>query len=62
EDLALATNGSVLSIDRIPHDLYKATSNSKRSGTPLWPYLALVFLLLLVIDVAARKLFAFGGN
>jgi hypothetical protein len=62
KDLALATNGSVLSIDRIPNDLYKATSNSRRSGTPLWPYLVLVFLLLLIIDVVARKLFTFGEN
>ena len=62
EELASATNGSVLSIDRIPSDLYKARSDSKRSGTPLWPFLVLVFLLLLVIDVAARKLFNFVDN
>jgi len=61
EDLATATNGRVLSIDRIPTDLYKATSDLKRSGTPLWPYFILVFLLLLIIDVAARKLFNFGA-
>lgn len=62
EDLASATNGKVLSIDRIPTDLYTTTSDLKRSGMPLWPYLVLVFLLLLIIDVAARKLFNFGEN
>jgi hypothetical protein len=62
EDLASATNGRVLSIDRIPTELYKATSDSKRSGTPLWPYLVLVFLLLLIMDVAVRKLFNFVEN
>jgi hypothetical protein len=59
EDLASTTNGRVLSIDRIPTDLYKATSGSKQSGTPLWPYLIIVFLLLLIVDVAARKLLNF---
>jgi len=62
EDLASATNGRVLSIDHIPTDLYEATSDSKRSGTLLWPYLVLVSLLLLIIDVAARKLFNFVEN
>ncbi len=59
EDLASATNGRVLSIDHIPADLYEATSDSKRSGTPLWPYFIIIFLLLLLVDVAARKLFNF---
>jgi hypothetical protein len=62
EDLASATNGSVLSIDHIPTDLYTATSDSKRFGTPLWPYFVLVFLLLLIIDVTARKLFNFVAH
>ena len=59
EDLASTTNGRVISIDHIPTDLYSAASDAKRSGTPLWPYFVFVFLLVLVIDVAARKLFNF---
>jgi uncharacterized membrane protein len=59
EDLASTTNGRVLSIDNIPTDLYSSRSDSRRSGIPLWPYFVLVFLLLLIIDVAARKVFSF---
>ena len=57
EDLAATTNGRVLSIDHIPTDLYDARSDLKGSGTPLWPYFVLLFLLLLIVDVAVRKLF-----
>jgi hypothetical protein len=56
ESLAATTNGRVLSINRIPDGLFTATSGSKESGTALWPYLVGLFLLLLVVDVAARKM------
>jgi hypothetical protein len=59
EDLASTTNGRVLSVDQIPADLYEATSDSNRSGAPLWPYFIFAFLLLLTVDVAVRKLFNF---
>jgi uncharacterized membrane protein len=56
EDIASTTKGRVLSIDNIPSDLFEDTSDSKQSDTPFWPYLIMIFLLLLVADVAARKL------
>jgi hypothetical protein len=51
----------MLSIDNPPTDLFTASSDSKKSGIPLWPYFVLAFLLFLIIDVAARKLFNLGG-
>jgi hypothetical protein len=56
ERLAATTNGRVLSINSIPGDLFTATSGSKESGTALWPYLVGLFLLLLILDVAVRKM------
>ena len=56
EDLASTTKGRVLSIDNIPSDLFKNTSESKKSETPIRPYLIVIFFLLLIADVAARKL------
>jgi len=58
KDLAATTNGELLSIDNISADLFKNRSDIKQSATPIWPYLIVVFLLLLIADVAARKLFA----
>jgi hypothetical protein len=56
EDLASKTNGRLLSFDNIPTDLFVGNSGSKDSGTPLWPFFALAFLLLLMVDVGLRKL------
>jgi uncharacterized membrane protein len=56
EDLASKTNGRLLSIDNIPTDLFVGDSDSKDTGTPLWPFFALGFLLLLIVDVGLRKL------
>jgi len=58
EDLASTTKGRLLAIDNIPVDLFKNRSGSKQSAIPVWPYLMMVFLLLLIADVAARKLLA----
>jgi hypothetical protein len=58
EDLASTTKGRLLAIDHIPVDLFKNRSGSKQSSTPVWPYLVMIFLLLLIADVTARKLFA----
>jgi uncharacterized membrane protein len=58
KDLASTTRGRVLSIDQIPADLFHDDSGSKESDTSLWSYLIMIFLLLLVADVAVRKLFA----
>jgi len=56
EGLASTTKGRMLSIDRIPADLFKDKSDSKQSETSVWPYLMMIFLLLLIADVVARKL------
>jgi hypothetical protein len=59
KDLASATRGRILSIDHVPADLFHDSSGSKESDTTIWPYLIMVFLLLLVADVAARKIFGY---
>jgi uncharacterized membrane protein len=56
EDLASTTKGRVLSIDQIPADFFKDKSDSRHSETSIWPYLMMIFLLLLIADVVARKL------
>jgi hypothetical protein len=60
--LASKTNGKLLSIDNVPTDLFTGDTDSKDSGTPLWPFFVLAFLLLLVIDVVTRKLLDLGGE
>ena len=62
EDLASTTKGRVMSIDNIPADLFKDESDSKQSQTPIWPYLVMIFLLLLIADVAARKLIGLSSS
>jgi uncharacterized membrane protein len=62
KDLASKTNGRLLSIDHVPSDLFVGKSASKESGSPLWPFFALAFLLLLVVDVAGRKLLDLSGD
>jgi hypothetical protein len=62
EDLSSTTKGQVLSIDNIPADLFNDISDSKEASTPLWPYLIMVFLLLLMADVAFRKLLNIDGS
>ena len=61
EDLASRTKGRVLSIDTLPSDLFNDTSGLKQSETLIWPYLIMIFLLLLIADVAARKLLNLGS-
>ena len=43
-------------------DLFKDKSDSKQSETPIWPYLIMIFLLLLIADVAVRKLLNLSGG
>lgn len=61
EDLAATTKGRVLSIDNIPPDLFKDKSDLKQSEISIWSYLIMIFLLLLIADVAARKLLNLSG-
>ncbi len=56
ERLADFTNGKLLTIDKFQNDLFRSQSGSKEYGRPLWPYLLLAFLLIMIIDVVTRKL------
>ncbi len=56
-ELASITGGKVLDLRKPPHDLFAAETQNRASGNPLWPVLAGAFLLFLLIDVAARKIF-----
>jgi len=54
--LASTTKGRLIRSKNIPDDLFKVKSGSKEYGISLWPYFTMAFLLLLIADVAARKL------
>ncbi len=54
--LASITKGKMLTLEDPAHALFTTQSGAKEAGKPLWPYCALAFLVLLLIDVAARKL------
>ncbi|MBW2092398.1 MAG: VWA domain-containing protein, partial [Deltaproteobacteria bacterium] len=58
--LASVTKGKVIGPEDDLADLFTATADTKEPGSSLWPYLALLFLLLLVVDVAARKFESLG--
>jgi len=45
-----------------PDDLFSSTLESRTREKPLWPYLAFAFLILLLADVAIRKLINLGGS
>ncbi|MGD9139772.1 MAG: hypothetical protein PVH42_23625, partial [Desulfobacterales bacterium] len=62
DDLASTTKGKVLSIDKIPADFFKSNLDKRKSKTPVWPYLIMIFLLLLIADVVARKLIFTGSS
>ena len=56
EGLAKTTKGRMLSIDQTPDELFSAETGSQKTGSRLWPYLIMTSLLLLIADVAARKI------
>jgi Mg-chelatase subunit ChlD/uncharacterized membrane protein len=60
-ELAATTNGRVLSIHHAPPDLFADTSDSKESEIPVRHLFLMLFLLLLISDVAARKLLTLNG-
>jgi hypothetical protein len=62
EELAATTKGRMLSVADAPKDLFRDPSDSRESDTPLWPYFILAFLLLLIADVAVRKVMSPGGS
>ena len=56
KELAVTTKGRMLTIDDIPVDLFEDNTDDKKSGAPMWPYLIMALLPLLIADVAARKM------
>ena len=57
EELAILTHGNVLSLEDGSHEeLFAAENIVSKAGTSLWPYLTIIFLSLLLVDVAVRKL------
>ncbi|MBW1708367.1 MAG: VWA domain-containing protein [Deltaproteobacteria bacterium] len=58
--LADITGGRVLGPEDKLGDLFTAASDTKKYGALLWPYLALLALILLIADVAARKFESLG--
>jgi uncharacterized membrane protein len=60
ERLVSITNGKMLAIENVPHDLFTVQSGVQEYGRPLWKHIALTCLLLLIIDVAVRKILTFG--
>ncbi len=60
EGLASVTKGRVLNPEDNPKNLFTASSATREHGGPLWPYLALASLFLLVAEVAVRKFQGLG--
>ena len=60
ERLASVSRGEVLDPNEDYPDLFRTTSDSKEYDKPLRPFLIMFFLLLLMIDVAARKLIGYS--
>ncbi len=58
--LASVTKGRMLAIEDRSYDLFSAQSDTKEYGRRLWPYLALLSLLLLLVDVVLRKFKSIG--
>jgi len=58
--LASITNGRPLKLTEDPADLFKAHSDKREYGRPLWPFLVLLALLLIVVDVGVRKFQSLG--
>ena len=62
--LATLTRGRLLDVNSPPKGLFNTEATMKEVGPPLWPYLTLFALLLLILDVGIRKLYSTGyfGN
>ncbi len=56
EQLASMTEGEMLTLDGSHERLFTAERAGSTKGTALWPYLSMLSLLLLLVDVAVRKL------
>jgi hypothetical protein len=51
------TQFTIFDLSALKKQCLISKSDSKQSETPIWPYLIMIFLLLLIADVAARKIF-----
>jgi uncharacterized membrane protein/Mg-chelatase subunit ChlD len=60
ERLASITNGKVLTVENTPNDLFTVQSGVKDYGKSLWSHFALACLLLLIVDIAVRKILTLG--
>jgi Ca-activated chloride channel family protein len=58
--LAALTRGRLLDVNSPPQGLFNTDGTLKEIGSPLWPYLTLSALLLLILDVGIRKLYGIG--
>ena len=56
EDLARITRGKMLSLDSPQTGVFAPDPDKRQPGYPLWPYLILLSIFLLILDVAARKI------
>lgn len=56
ESLAAMTGGRLLAFDTVSGDLFSTQAETKTSRFSFWPYLTLAFLLLLIADLAVRKM------
>ena len=58
--LASITKGRLLKLEDSSYNLFSAQSDTKEYGLRLWPYLALLSLFLLIVDVGLRKFQSIG--
>ncbi len=60
QSLAKNTNGRLLTPEDDLASLFTAKSNETEYGIKLWPYFLIASILLLIVDVAVRKLYEIG--
>ena len=60
ERLASSTKGRLLRLEDRSYDLFSAHSDTKEYGLRLWPYLTLLSLFILIVDVGLRKFQSIG--
>ena len=58
--LATITQGRVLDLNKDSSNLFKASSDGKEFGRPLWPWLVFLSLFILMVDVGVRKFQSLG--
>jgi len=56
EKLAQATEGRLVDINAQQTGVFKPNPNKRQPGYQIWPYLLILSIVLLILDVAARKI------